>query len=71
MPVGAFEILGGIEVGLLFFVVEVELRLPTVGAEEEPWDAGDGVRAADHGQLRLHPGHFPVVSGPEEHVGLA
>ena len=61
MPVGAFEILGGIEVGLLLCVVEVELRLPTVGAEEESWDAGDGIRAADHGELRLRPRHLAVV----------
>ena len=71
MPVGAFEILGGIEVGLLLCVVEVELGLPTVGTEEEPWDAGDGVRAADHGELRLRPRHFAVVGGPEEHIWLA
>ena len=52
-------------------VVEVELGLPTVGAEEEFRHSGDGVRAADHRELRLHPGHLAVAGGPEENVGLA
>ena len=71
MPVGALEVLGGIEVGLLFCVVKVELGLPAVGAEEESRHPGDGIRAADHGQLRLHPGHLAPSGGPEEHVGFA
>ena len=71
MPVGSFEILGGIKVGLLLCVVEIKLRLASIGAEEEPWDAGDGVRAANHGELRLRPGHLAVVGGSEKHIRLA
>ena len=52
-------------------VVKVKLGLPSIRAEEEPWDAGDGVRSADHRELRLHPGHFPMVSGTPEGVWLA
>ena len=65
------KVLGGIEMGLLLCVVEIKLCLASIGAEEEPWDAGDGVRAADHGQLRLRPGHLAPSGGPEEHVGFA
>ena len=52
-------------------VVKIKLGLPAIGAEEEPWHAGDGVRSADHGQLRLHPGHFAMVGGAEKHVRLS
>ena len=71
MPVGALEVFGGVEVGLLFCVVEIKLRLAAIGAEEEFRNSGDGVRAADHGQLRLRPGHLAPSGGPEEHVGFA
>jgi len=71
MPIGALEVLGGVEVGLLFCVIEIKLRLASIGAEEEPWDAGDGVRAADHGQLRLRPGHLAPSGGFKENVGFA
>jgi len=71
MPVGSFEILGGIKVGLLLCVVEIKLCLASIGSEEEPWDAGDGVGPADHGQLRLCPGHLAVVGGSEKHVRLS
>jgi hypothetical protein len=46
------------------------LGLPSIGAEKEPWDAWDGVRAADHGQLRLHPRHFAITRWLKIHVWL-